>query len=152
MNRGLIYSFMALALSACGKPQVLELGQFAPYVKAFEDSSAEHSTKPVKVTDLRVQFGVMQNPLENGACEIVGNGTPTININEATWKRLTEEDRKGLMFHELGHCVLHRNHVREVSPQGIPVSLMNPYRINTQTLVANEEWYMKELFTRSGDF
>jgi hypothetical protein len=142
---------LAISISACGKAPVLELGQFEPYVQKFEQES-EVVGAPVKVTDLKVQFGEMKDERENGVCEVFEDETPTITINKEAWDTMTDADREALMFHELGHCVLRRNHVTEVSADGTPVSLMNPYRIQTEIFVENQDYYIHELFDHQQDF
>jgi hypothetical protein len=154
MNRGLKFVLFigALGLTACGRPPVLQVDPvFLPYVERFEKAS-EAMGNPIQVSDLRLEFGQMQNAMENGACEIVGDEVPTVYINEKAWNRLTEVDREALIFHELGHCVLRRAHVAEIEETGVPKSLMHPYRIQTRVYVANEEAYLKELFARRNDF
>ena len=137
--------------AGCGKQQRLELGQFQPYVAHFEAHASEHG-QTVKVTDLVVHFGRMENALERGICEINGDTTPTITINEDSWNKMDENEREPLMFHELGHCVLHRKHKAEQMQTGVPSSLMNPYTIPDYTYANYHDYYLNELYAHRDDF
>jgi hypothetical protein len=142
---------LALAATGCGRQQKLELGPFAPYVTHFEARALENGEE-LHVTDLVVKFGRMENPLERGICEINGDLTPVITINEEAWQKMDENEREPLMFHELGHCVLHRKHkTGQISP-GVPESLMNPYTIPDYTYAAYQDHYIKELYKQKNDF
>ncbi len=142
------------ALSACGKKereQVVDVGDFAPYVQRFEQLSADYG-EPVKVTDLIMKFGVLANPLERGVCEVAPETTPTVTISPAVWNRIDEAEREELVFHELGHCVLRRKHVAERDDTGVPVSLMNPIKIDGQLYEMYSRYYLEELFGRRNEF
>ena len=141
----------ASALFGCARQQQLALGQFAPYVRSFE-SEAAHQGKTLKVTDLVIQFGPMKNHLERGICEIDGDATPTITINEDSWNRMDDSEREPLIFHELGHCVLHRRHQNGQMKDGVPTSLMNSYSITEFTYSTYREYYLHELFSAPPEF
>lgn len=151
MKRSLILILSAIALSACGRAPVLEVGEFAPYVERFEQTALELGS-PVQVMDLQIRFGEVQKETENAVCEIRSGQTPVIIVNPLAWERLSEVDREALMFHEMGHCVLRRKHVQAETEEGVPVSLMNPYRIDTEVYVQNEQHYLQELFDSRNEF
>ncbi len=157
---------IALALSACGRAPVLELGQFASYVERFEQVSSKVG-KPVKVTDLVVRFGSPEEVGErrDGVCETGDFIPPTVILNVRNWGRMSEESREALMFHELGHCVLFRNHVSEYMADAkasstesnpgdsqeedgtkVPRSLMYPIALNPEMYVDHRDHYHHELF------
>jgi hypothetical protein len=137
----------AFGISGCGKQPVLQLNQFSPYVEAFEESASQHG-QSVKVTDLIVRFGKMENPYERGICEIAGDETPIITINQEAWEQMSEDEREPLMYHELGHCVLKRKHRADQIGPGVPASLMNPYTIAGWTYGQYKKHYIDELFTQ----
>lgn len=131
--------------SGCGRSPTLELGEFAPYVGHFEEQAASHGA-PVKVQDLIIRYGEMQNAQERAACELVEGETPVILIRQDTWARMSEAEREELLFHEMGHCVLMRRHRPEIKPEGIPASIMNPYMIRGAVYQENRDYYIRELF------
>jgi hypothetical protein len=152
MTRKIPYILIAMTLVACGKKEVLDVApEFQPYVGRFEQVSAKVGS-PVTVSDLIVKFGPMLHKNENGACEVMSDKTPTVTINEKVWNQMDDLERESLMFHELGHCVLHRNHKKEITAQGVPVSIMNPYRIDSFLYEENTEYYHQELFKQTGEF
>jgi len=139
----------------CGKeldhePQ-LEVGEFAPFVARFEQEASDNGAQ-LKVSDLRIRFGKMDSVYERGICEIFPNETPTIILKKSAWEVLTEEEQEALLFHEMGHCVLRRNHEHKKTSEGIPVSLMYPYALDRFTYLKNQKNYMSELVSKYGDF
>ncbi|MFK7979626.1 MAG: putative metallopeptidase, partial [Saprospiraceae bacterium] len=51
-----------------------------------------------------------------GLCATTGERQ--IVIDEKFWKRSSELSKELIVFHELGHCVLERNHFDEKSGNG----------------------------------
>jgi hypothetical protein len=149
-NLSLIFLMTSLVLQGCGRRDpVLDVGEFAPYVADFEKTGAKVGVS-VKVEDLIIKFGDLPNPRERGACEIVGDKTPTITVSKAKWAKLDEYERQQLLFHEMGHCVLmqeHRNCIDKV--EGVAKSMMNAYAIDSYTYAEREKYYLTELFTRA---
>ncbi len=47
-----------------------------------------------------------------------------IRINAYAWPGLSEERRHNLIAHEMGHCLLGRDHVHAWYPDGCPTSIM----------------------------
>lgn len=143
---------MLLLAVACGKTPVLSVGsEFTPYVAKFEQKSREYGN-PVNVDNLIVQFGPMHSKEERGACEIGGDNTPSVTINQETWNKIDESEREELIFHELGHCVLRRKHRSDRDAKGHPTSIMNPYSINGKIYSQNSDAYLAELFQNRDTF
>ncbi|HAR41838.1 MAG TPA: hypothetical protein DCS07_04290 [Bdellovibrionales bacterium] len=147
--------FAFLFLIGCGKeldhePQ-LDLGDFAPLVARFEQGSDQNGAV-LKVLDLRIRFGKMDSPYDRGICEIIPGETPTIILKKSAWDLLTEEEQEALLFHEMGHCVLRRNHNSEKTSKGVPVSLMYPYALDRTTYLHHQKQYMSELVSKYGEF
>jgi hypothetical protein len=140
-----LLSGLAIMSAACGRAPVLELGQFAPYVQSFVNDSMKNG-QAVEVNDLIVRFGPMRTKFERANCSITEGQTPVITVNETTWNQITEPDRESMMYHELGHCILLREHRADVDVQGVPVSMMNPYALSTYVYESRRNGYVKELF------
>lgn len=147
----LLALFIPLAV-ACGNQDdssthesVVDLGSFSSYVAEFQQKSVEYGD-PVEITDLVIKFGPMTSPLERGYCEMGGNQSPTIVIDQTYWNSADEGARKSLLLHELGHCVLNRTHDAKLTNAGVPESLMNPYTIPSNVFDYNENYYWQELF------
>jgi hypothetical protein len=131
--------------SACGKAPKVDVGTFSSYVAKFENKSDQEG-KPVRVTELIIQFGSMANPNERGVCVIDGENPPTITIDQANWDTMEESRREALLFHELGHCVLKQTHRNGTTGAGIPSSVMNTYLLDAEVYQLNEAYYTRELF------
>lgn len=69
----------------------------------------------------------------------------TIYINEPKWDRLSEVGKEQLVLHELGHCLLGREHVETIMPNGCPLSIMFPNHIADVCYVSYYKYYIKEL-------
>lgn len=63
---------------------------------------------------------------------------PYVEIKKSFWDTADEDARRNLIFHELGHCLLYRDHdtsVQFASNMGrsVPLSIMYPYIIMTMS-------------------
>lgn len=144
----LLIAVLALASIACGRQQnrsEVNLGSFAPYAERFQKTAAEQGVH-VEIDNLVIQFGELSNPRQNGLCELTAYQTPTITIRQEIWDQMEDVDREELIFHEMGHCVLGREHTSVQTSDGIPESIMNPYRISNSIYETNREYYISELF------
>lgn len=149
---------LSLLATSCGQntqaspPQpVLQLGSFAPYVAKFEADSIAQGA-PVKVDNLIVQFGVMDFSAERGDCTISGDLTPVITLDQEYWNSTDEPGREALIYHELGHCILRRVHRNTLNGDGIPISDMNKYTIDSVTYQQFRAQFVAELFTIENQF
>lgn len=74
---------------------------------------------------------------------------PRVIVDRASFLSLDNLSRRALIFHELGHCLLNRQHDPSINQFGYVNSLMNPYLVS-QRLGAlyyfYEAYYIKELF------
>ena len=50
-----------------------------------------------------------------------------INIDPEFWAIASDVEKEEVVFHELGHCILGRDHEETVLEEGIPKSIMFPY-------------------------
>lgn len=137
-----------LFLSACGKgitskdPRTISgiNPAIIPYVEKYisQKGSSLYYDIPIQFTKLSEEIV--------GTCTVWSNGYRQIVISEEFWfdKATTEKERIALLFHELGHCDLNRDHVESRFPNGWPKSLMFPYVINYPDSM--EKYYFDELF------
>lgn len=129
----------------------LSVSGFEDYVRNSEKAAKEVSAADaVEVTDLIIEFGTLPSANQTGLCEVSGDSTPKITVNEKIWATLDFVSRQQVLFHEMGHCVLHRNHNAEMdSNMGLPKSMMYPFRINGQIYSQFMEQFHEELFDPS---
>lgn len=71
---------------------------------------------------------------------------PKITVSIKIWNTLTETEREMVFLHELGHCLLDRQHYDHLKENGDPISLMAPIIFSPATYLNNKEYYIKELF------
>lgn len=130
------------------KYEVIIDDELLTYVEEFEyywDSYQPGSY----VKNLRAGFGKIKQDPETpttilGKCFISKKRSPRILIDEDLWENMTETRRRVLMMHELGHCVLFRDHV-----DGSNTSIMNPMIISDKKFEEDEEELLTELFDKS---
>jgi hypothetical protein len=89
-----------------------------------------------------------------GLCTWYGNGHRSVQIAKWFWQSHGESAKEQLMFHELGHCLLDRQHndtmVYSVDAnQQVALSVMNSYHLSSSLYEGNYDSYIKELFTCS---
>lgn len=109
--------------------------EFIPYLTEFENRC---SVKP----ELNVRFGILTGGTV-GVC-MYGNIKPNIIIDQYTWLNYSQAKKEVLMFHELAHCTLSKEH-NEKKVGGRPVSIMYPYVLSKYDYEKNREEYIKEL-------
>lgn len=134
-----------IALVSCnrGLPiphQVSIDSQFQPYVNAFVQEGHKQG-RDITIDNLIITFNHIDQHL--GECNMYDHGTtgiPTIYINEVQWNYYSETSRKVMIFHEMGHCVLWREHSASF------YSIMYPYLLGDSMYIYYWNDYMKELF------
>jgi hypothetical protein len=162
---------IVLLLSACGRGTVPPSSidpAFQAYADAF-DKAAEAQGSSARSLGVTIQFGDLSNTpdpsvpgdTEGAVCNHVDeamNISPIITVDRAGWEGMVQGNRQDLMtqmiFHELGHCVLHRQHLNTtmhvgINGQGIcPASIMNASFTDPMNWCMDQfrEHYMEELF------
>ena len=59
-----------------------------------------------------------------GQCESYSSGDHAVVIDQDFWERATDLEKEYVVFHELGHCVLDRDHNDEANDSGVCNSIM----------------------------
>lgn len=139
----LIFSLVA---SACGsehdyKDKKID-SEFKDLIELFEKE------QDVKV-DVDVIFNSL-NPPTVGMCYFFRDTTTQdktgvrIEIDPEFWFDSSKITKEELLFHELGHCILDRDHDTTVLYGTIPKSVMYPY-VFTTSYSLFREYYVNEL-------
>lgn len=123
---------VCLLLSNCAPPptshvKVLQITGFEKQVMAFEEASTVTHNKQLIIEDLIIKFDdTLLSQNEAGLCHGgTLTTTPTISISTQIWATATDDIKELLLFHELGHCILHRiQHRNDFYENGYPVSIM----------------------------
>jgi hypothetical protein len=145
-----------VVLIGCGKsaPIVQIDPSLQPYVDKFVAAS-ENVGAPVKIENLIVKFAPVEETYEGttafGVCHY--GDTPTVVIDLEHWDRITiDDEHEILIFHELGHCLLNRQHLmnQRADPDSstgyAPLSIMYPSSLNSGSYEERKQDYQWELF------
>ena len=138
-----------IILSACSKDKVYNVPpEVEVYVQRFEDE-AQARGYDIEIKRLKVNF---VDNLSNGGdaiagrCNNPGGRTPHIELS-SDFLEMSPEVQEQLVFHELGHCVLEREHVDAFMSNGHYSSIMNTHY---WTYLEGQEYkrdhYLNELF------
>lgn len=141
-----------LLLTGCGyEPlnsrhnRIVDVGDFEYYVDLFQ-VQAKILGQEINIDDLKIQWKylpVKESVITLGTCLYSEDSTPLISIDPGHWVKLSLVSKKILMFHELGHCILKRNHIEN------PLSIMNPSLLSEKIFDKNQDRLLAELFDRS---
>lgn len=124
--------------------------EFYRYIDDFE---AEYGNN---IGDIPVCIGSIEIEDKESVIGVCRTWTgPTRKYREITikeeWFDRNHEDEyavRQLIEHELGHCLLNRDHVEEVDEDFHPISIMYPYHFSGGHYQDNHEYYLNELFRR----
>lgn len=149
----LILIFLALS---CGydplkKPKkkrvIIETPELDFYVDRFERFSDKNIS--IEATGLIIEFADLEG-LTAGICTLQGDKEPHVKIDRDYWATASDAAKENLVFHELGHCILHRGHLDDYVDKK-PVSLMNAYLI-PYYYEKDKKYYRSELYSITGDW
>lgn len=115
------------------------------YVAEFV-ADARLSGREVDVSRLVVRFDSLPDGV-GGRCDTDENGDPEVVVSESLWPELGDMARKVVVYHELGHCVLHRAHTESRDAVGLPVSLMYPSLVPPIVFKHRQDAYLREMFS-----
>jgi len=128
--------------------------EFQPYLDAYivEANKRGVETK-FEETGLSIDFTEKQSGILSGVCFI---GQHKIEIDRSDWNTLSDNEKEGLIFHELGHCHLDRGHTNVLLPNGEWKSRMrgDPFEDEMMSTNVNysgrrRDYYIEELFNEN---
>ena len=152
-------TFLLTALTIGCAPERLSTGKVGSIDPAFKSYiSTFESMYGAKVTDIDFYFKALDYPVI-GQCSIWTTNygkIKHIQVDPTYWNdEITSEEQKiGLIFHEIGHCFLDRPHTEDkmfYTPQGfsfkvkIPSSIMYPYNFYSSFYEPLKSYYYTEL-------
>lgn len=124
-----------LGFSVTGLPRS-EYGVFNPYVTRFIEAGKSVGVK-VDMGNAQISF---LDELPHDFVGLCYPPTHEVTILKSYWDRADDAHREALIFHELGHCVLGREHNTTTKNGYIAQSIMNPALMP----VVDDEIYYKE--------
>lgn len=137
---------LALLVAGCSaRPYESIDPDLKPAYESFLAASVSQNHDLTAENNIIVEYGDAAGTCgggdDSGCCLKQDNQTPRVVI--ATYvKNLSEDEKEMILFHELGHCLLNRDH------ESTQDSLMYPYvaEISPRSYESNHDAYMKELF------
>lgn len=171
MRKFFLYSIVLAGLIACGNPlKKLHVkvhpagatrqfsttdGVFQPFKLQFDAAARKtHPGSTFTLSNIPINFGNTENKEFDGVCHKYSNGTKEIIIRKAWWISTTEDFKRLMIFHELGHCALERSHKNEKIPfRTIQYneSIMSAVLMNPFYYKSFRDSYDHELFTSSSE-
>lgn len=138
MLRALSLVLIVLVVNNCGKAD-----DFAGYRAAFEmESRKQHHI--VNTSEIDIRFVRSMEGTVIGMCFYMS--PRFILINKSWWDRANETQREMVIYHELGHCALNREHSTRILASGAPASIMYPSIFDSRYYAKYKAYYMYELF------
>ncbi len=122
-------------------------------VPFFQSFAYEAGLRGVNVDyrDLPIIGYIREIPENNiaGTCNYHSYEPNVVTVDQAYWNASSSLGREMVVFHELGHCYLGRDHLEKAFANGICASIMNSgtsgcYMAYNST---NRDYYLDELFT-----
>jgi hypothetical protein len=101
---------------------------FEPYVISFQNEAAVRGFD-YKIDNLIIRYDATLVLPVCGNCNIASKDNSfqkIISINSKFTCWTIDQELEALIFHELGHCFLGRQHVTDTLPNGDPKSIMIP--------------------------
>lgn len=158
MNRSIILFFVSITLllfAACEieeTPIVDDLyiaPELQPYFDLFETEAAARGLD-YKLDEENLEGYLLRISDDDvlGTCSFNPDRPQRVTIDVTFWRQASDFEREMVVFHELGHCVLGRDHIDDANANGTCVSIMHSglgnCRLNYNS--ANKAAYLDELF------
>lgn len=115
------------------------------FVVSFQVEALLHGHE-ISIQNLIVKFADITEPRWIGYCWMPNGGTPEVVLSSKYWAGATYYAKEILMFHELGHCLLLKDHIGTFNADGMPASIMYPETFDAYYYERNREQYLTEFF------
>lgn len=162
-----ILATIAILTSSCGMPLIGDHVQkksgtsrlfsstdsaFSPYVASFEAYGKNLTgDSNFKVGDIPINFGTPEETSFQAVCYIYSNNSREIIIRPEWWQTASEDNKESIIFHELGHCRLDREHddtVMNIGGHSVKLSMMHHVIVINKDYTDRQSAYINELFTQ----
>lgn len=121
--------------------------EFITYVESFKIEATQRNINIDKeLSVLSVVFSELEDDIV-GQCVSYSDGSKKILISPTKWNNEDSMGKELLLFHELGHCVLHRDHLNTTNRKSC-ISIMRESNsiCELNYNYENRETYLDELF------
>lgn len=143
----LFFVLLGFIVSGCGEGRGAVDGEFLVYLRRFEEEAVRRG---IEVDVSSVSVGFIEKPIVSELGIVFGRCRDgRVEVVREFWESGSEARRESMLFHELGHCVLKRDHRggwnRELhAPQSVMVpdtDLVSGYWGD------HRDYYLDELFS-----
>lgn len=134
---------------ACGEDDLVTDPELQPYFDLFAEEASLRGFE-VNYEAERIEGLIQDIPNSNiqGQCFHNEDKPKKVIIDINYWRNANEFEKEFIIFHELGHCFLDRDHLDSSSQDGTCVSIMHssPQACTFELSSNNREEYLDELF------
>lgn len=147
----LVGSIIVLAASYFNSPAPEIAPDLKPFVDAFISEAESRGLDIPYPSKALIIFG-KDSQFEDGSvglCYMYVLGRPLqIFVDKRYWSHISMAQKTVLMYHELAHCLLNKEHTSVTMPENdfCPNSIMNPSIINEECFNKYYNHYLNELF------
>ena len=125
----------------------------ADFLEFYDKFMQEARAHNVEVVDnsLTIKFGKTpskEEPKRQAYCSVGGGYPPVIVVDPDIWAQKTYMDHVVVIFHEMGHCLLHRPHRDDEATNDFELSLMHATQVPGERYQEYENYYNNELFAK----
>lgn len=120
------------------------------YFSTFENEAAQRGyIIDLSTTGISTKFAYLPEDHVAGQCLYQSNAPGHITIDIKFWNQASELNREMIVFHELGHCYLNRDHLDTAFSNGICRSIMRSGTCCCEDAYneRNRSYYLDELFS-----
>ncbi len=151
MRKVLTYGLIMLfSFMACQNNEEEKIdAELAAYIAVFlEEAEMREVVIDLELLDIRAHIMNIQERNIVGQCYSYSDNSKEIIIDENYWRDLNDMDKEYIMLHELGHCVLDRDHLNSKDQNGNCISIMQSGTgaCDKQYTDANRKKLIDELF------
>lgn len=125
---------------------------FSAHVDTYIKEAKKRNIRHGSIDRLTMIFGLTgtkEEPNTVGTCANI-SGFPLIVIDRGYWALSNEDEHEELIMHELGHCLLNRDHC-EAKVDGKGSSIMAAEMLGSKIYVPNREKLINELFNPTSE-
>ena len=120
--------FLLTASISCHKDETIDLFVDSSLQEYFDRFAAEGALRNVTVdfeaSRVSGYIRLIRTPNVIGQCAHDDTKPNTVIIDWTYWMSADDLEKEFLVFHELGHCVLNREHLDDADAQGNCISIM----------------------------
>jgi hypothetical protein len=141
---------VVLTLFSCSKEYGYDVdSEIQPYFDMFEVAAADRGINvDLELSGIGATIDFIRDNSTVGQCQTSDEGNKRVFVDKAFWKDYDEYGKQFIIFHELGHCYLNREHDNTVLAGNRCESIMQSGISGCQNAFdeSTREEYLDELF------